>query len=111
MAEKKGIFGLFGKKEEEEKKSAPVQRSAGQSTKGDIDKAKADMLLKQKEMMEKAKEVKKHVVESGESLSTIAKKHYDDAGKYLKIYEANKDVIGDDPNLIKPGMELIIPKL
>ena len=111
MAEKKGFLGLFGKKEEEEKKSAPVQRSAGQSTREDIDKAKADMLLKQKDMMEKAKEVKKHVVESGESLSTIAKKHYDDAGKYLKIYEANKDVIGDDPNLIKPGMELVIPKL
>jgi len=113
MAEKKGIFGLFGKKEEEEQKktAAPAQSTAGRSTKEDIDKAKADMLLKQQEMMEKAKEVKKHVVESGESLSTIAKKHYDDAGKYLKIYEANKDVIGDDPNLIQPGMELIIPKL
>lgn len=113
MSEKKGIFGIFGKKEEEEAKKtqATVQESAGRSTKEDIDKAKADMLLKQKEMMEKAKEVKKHVVESGESLSVIAKKYYDDAGKYLKIYEANKKLIGDDPNLIQPGMELIIPEL
>ena len=38
MAEKKGIFGLFGKKEEEEQKSAPVQSTAGRSTKEDIDK-------------------------------------------------------------------------
>ena len=69
------------------------------------------MLLKQKEMMEAAKEVKKHVVVSGDTLSAIAKKYYDDAGKYMKIYEANKEVIGDNPDLIKPGMELVIPKL
>jgi nucleoid-associated protein YgaU len=28
----------------------------------------------------------------------------------MKIYEANKAVIGDNPDLIKPGMELVIPK-
>ncbi|MCJ7700917.1 MAG: LysM peptidoglycan-binding domain-containing protein [Anaerolineales bacterium] len=55
--------------------------------------------------------VKKHVVVGGDTLSGIAKKYYDDAGKYLKIYESNKDVIGDNPDLIKPGMELVIPKL
>jgi len=112
MSEKKGLFGLFGKKEEEEKKAAaPQQKAAGTSSKADIDKAKADMLLKQKEMAKAAKEVKKHVVESGDTLSAISKKYYDDAGKYMKIYEANKDVIGDNPDLIQPGMELVIPKL
>jgi nucleoid-associated protein YgaU len=55
--------------------------------------------------------VTKHVVASGETLSGIAKKYYDDAGKYLKLYEANKEVIGDDPSLIQPGMELVIPDL
>lgn len=112
MSEKKGIFGLFGKKEEETKKTAARKQDlAGKSHKVDIDKAKADMLLKQKNMMKKAKEVKKHVVVSGDTLSGIAKKYYNDAGKYMKIYEANKDLIGDDPDLIKPGMELVIPKL
>jgi len=77
----------------------------------DIDKAKADMLLKQKELMQKSKEVKKHMVVSGDTLSGISKKHYDDAGKYMEIYEANKDLIGDNPDLIQPGMELVIPKL
>lgn len=113
MSEKKGIFGLFGKKGEEEVKKEEARQKdlEGSSHKVDIDKAKADMLLKQKDLMRKAKEVKKHVVVSGDTLSGIAKKHYDDAGKYMKIYEANKDVIGDDPNLIQPGMELVIPKL
>ena len=112
MSERKGLFGLFGKKEEETKKvDARKQDVAGRSTKADIDKAKADMLLRQEALMKKAKEVKKHVVVSGDTLSAIAKTYYDDAGKYLKIYEANKDVIGDNPDLIKPGMELVIPKL
>jgi nucleoid-associated protein YgaU len=112
MTEKKGLFGLFGKKEEEEKKAAPPQtKAAGSSSRAEINKAKADMLLKQKEMQKAAKEVKKHVVVSGDTLSGIAKKYYDDAGKYMAIYEANKDVIGNDPNLIQPGMELVIPKL
>lgn len=108
MSEKKGLFGLFGKKEEEEAKTKPQTKA---SSAADIDKAKADMLLKQKEMQKAAQEVKKHVVVSGDTLSGIAKKYYDDAGKYMKIYEANKDVIGKNPDLIKPGMELIIPKL
>ena len=30
---------------------------------------------------------------------------------WMAIYEANKDVIGDDPNLILPGQKLKIPKL
>jgi nucleoid-associated protein YgaU len=106
MSEKKGIFGgLFGKKEEEKK---PSPKRPAHST--DIDKAKADMLLKQKENREEAKKVVKYTVASGDTLSAIAQKYYDDAGAYMKIYEANKDVIGDNPDLIQPGMELVIPK-
>lgn len=35
-------------------------------------------------------------------------KYYKTANRWKEIYEANKDVIGDDPGLIKPGMELVI---
>ena len=112
MSEKKGLFGLFGKKKEEAAKTETRKQDlAGTSPKSDIDKAKADMILKQKEMMKEAREVKKHMVVSGDTLSGIAQKYYNDAGKYLKIYEANKDLIGDNPDLIQPGMELVIPKL
>ncbi len=112
MSEKKGLFGLFGKKEEEVKKDVARKADvAGTSTKADIDKAKADMLKKQKELMKEAKEVKKYTVVAGDTLSGIAQKQYGDIGKYMKIYEANKALIGDNPDLIKVGMELIIPKL
>lgn len=54
-----------------------------------------------------------HFVASGETLSYISLKYYGSAvkDKYMIIYEANKDVIGDNPNMIKPGMVLNIPKL
>jgi nucleoid-associated protein YgaU len=48
-------------------------------------------------------------VKSGDSLSKIAKDVYDDGSRYMKIYEANKATIGDNPNLIKPGQKLVLP--
>lgn len=55
--------------------------------------------------------VAEHTVQEGETLSDIALKYYGHAGPtyYTHIYEANKDVIGDDMNKIVPGQELVIP--
>ena len=50
-----------------------------------------------------------YTVQEGDTLSAIAKKFYHDAAEYMLIYEANKDLIGEDPNLIKVGQELKIP--
>lgn len=49
-----------------------------------------------------------HVVRSGDSLWSIAKKYYGDGAKYTKIYDANKDKI-KNPAVIKPGQKLVIP--
>ncbi|MHB8798902.1 MAG: LysM peptidoglycan-binding domain-containing protein [Thermoanaerobaculia bacterium] len=51
---------------------------------------------------------KVHVVEKGDTLSAIAKQYYGKAGAYMKIFEANRDVL-DDPDKIKPGQRLRIP--
>lgn len=52
----------------------------------------------------------KHTVKSGESLSKIAKHYYNNANSYMKIFEANKNIL-KDPNLIHPGQELTIPNV
>ncbi len=54
-----------------------------------------------------------HTVAAGETLSHIALKYYGSAvkEKWMAIYEANREVIGENPNLIKPGQVLKIPKL
>jgi len=49
------------------------------------------------------------VVMPGDSLAKIAAKVYGNPAQWSKIYEANKAVIGPNPNLIKPGQTLIIP--
>lgn len=46
-----------------------------------------------------------YTVQSGDNLTKIANKYNT---TWKKIYEDNKDVIGDDPNLIKPGQVLTI---
>lgn len=52
----------------------------------------------------------RHVVQSGESLSLIAKHYYGDPMKYQKIFEVNTDIL-DNPDLIHPGQELVIPNI
>jgi len=54
-----------------------------------------------------------HTVAGGETLSQIALKYYNSAvrDKWMAIYEANKDIIGDNPSLVRPGQVLKIPKL
>jgi LysM repeat protein len=50
-----------------------------------------------------------HQVVAGESLSKIALKYYGNGNKYMKIFEANRDILSN-PDLIKPGQKLRIPE-
>ena len=51
-----------------------------------------------------------YTVKSGDSLSAIAQKFYGNAGEWDVIYQANKRIIGDNPNMIQVGQTLKIPK-
>lgn len=46
------------------------------------------------------------VVRKGDSLSAIARRELGDVEKWRAIYDANKDVVGPDPNEIYAGMRL-----
>ena len=48
-------------------------------------------------------------VKSGDSLFTIAKQFYQVPQLWRVIHEANRDVIGPDPNRLRAGMKLRIP--
>lgn len=47
--------------------------------------------------------VKTYTIKSGDSLSKVF------GTDWPKVYEANKDIIGSNPNIIKPGQKLVIP--
>jgi len=46
---------------------------------------------------------------SGDTLGAISQKYYGKASDYMKIFEANRDIL-DNPDLIKPGQKLRIPE-
>jgi len=50
-----------------------------------------------------------HMVAAGDTLGHISQKYYGKASAYMKIFEANRDIL-DDPNLIKVGQKLKIPE-
>lgn len=50
-----------------------------------------------------------YTVQSGDTLSGIAKAQYGNAGLYMKIFEANQPML-TDPNKIYPGQVLRIPQ-
>jgi nucleoid-associated protein YgaU len=54
-------------------------------------------------------QLKIHTVQAGDWLSKIAMTYYGDMNGWPEIHEKNKNVIGPDPNLIKPGQKLVIP--
>lgn len=54
-----------------------------------------------------------HTVAPDETLSHVALKYYGSAvkDKWMVIYEANRELIGENPNILRPGLVLKIPKL
>ena len=65
----------------------------------------------QEAIEEVASAAEEYTVVSGDNLSFISKKFYGTADHWKKIYEANKETIGDNPNLIRVGQVLTIPTL
>ena len=51
-----------------------------------------------------------YTVKPGDNLSKLAKQFYGTGADWKKLYEANKDVIGGNPNLIYPGQTFTIPE-
>lgn len=93
------------------------QREAEAKAKAEAEAAAAREEAARKEAEAKAAAAKytqfiaEHTVQPGDNLSFISQKYYGHQGNFRIIYEANKDVIGDNMNLIRPGQVLRIPKL
>ncbi len=51
---------------------------------------------------------KTYTVQAGDSLGKISQHFYGKASEYMKIFDANKNILSD-PDKIKPGMNLVIP--
>ncbi len=54
-------------------------------------------------------ETREHIVKKGETLSSIAAAEYKHGKFWGFIFEANRKQLGDNPDMLKPGMKLIVP--
>lgn len=110
---------------EDRQKQATAEREAKAKAEAE-DKMKAEAEAKAKAEAESAQALEaaeakaapkytqfiaEHTVQPGDNLSFISQRYYGTQANFLIIYEANRDVIGDNKNLIKPGQVLKIPKL
>ncbi|MGB0388891.1 MAG: transporter substrate-binding domain-containing protein [Ardenticatenaceae bacterium] len=59
---------------------------------------------------EQPKPSKQYSVMEGETLTRLAVRFYRDATLYHLIHDANRQLIGDNPNLIRVGIKLTIPE-
>jgi nucleoid-associated protein YgaU len=50
-----------------------------------------------------------HRVQKGETLISLSRHYYGEAGRWRAIHEANKSLV-PDPNRLFPGQELVIPQ-
>jgi nucleoid-associated protein YgaU len=100
-----GLLDFFKKgKEEPAKDSSRVTGIPGQQNQGFFNKDKMGTTPGASMNQDV------YTVQSGDSLSKIAKKHYGNANAWTKIYNANKGEIGDNPDLIHPGQKFVIPR-
>ena len=99
---------------EERMKSREAKKAAAEPSRADRLKAELEERMKSREAKKAAAETQaEHTVVSGDSLSAIANQYYGSGAKekWMAIYEANKELIGDNPSLIRVGQVLKIPKL
>jgi LysM repeat protein len=61
--------------------------------------------------MAQARPGSSYTVQQGDTLSSIAQQAYGNANEWQKIYDANVQVIGNDPNLLHAGEVIYIPSL
>lgn len=54
-----------------------------------------------------------HVVQPGENLTVIAQAYYgsEHAAHWITLYNFNREMIGDSPDVLLVGMELLIPDI
>jgi len=57
-----------------------------------------------------AQNSEEYTVEAGDTLRSIAQQVYGDASQWPRIYDANRETIGPDPDTLNAGTRLRIPR-
>lgn len=88
--------------------SAANEESAESSSGAGPEAGNADAAASEESADKSPAGPKTYTVQPGDTLWKIAKQFHGDGKEYMKIFEANKDLL-KDPDHIYPGQELVIP--
>jgi len=88
---------------------ASVEASGERSVPAEVASSGASNSRKTPKFNTMSKGTTEYTVKIGDTLSSIARKHYGNADKWNVIYKANRSAIGSNPENVKMGMKLIIP--
>ena len=103
---------LDAARKEAEERQAEAKAKAEAETKAREEAARKEAEAKAAASAPKYKEfIAEHTVQPGDNLSFISQRYYGTQANFRIIYEANRDIIGDNMNIIVPGQVLKIPKL
>jgi LysM repeat protein len=102
-------------RDESVRRSPPVRRRSSE-TRGPVHRAVIDNRVKSDRRATPAVNVQPetikpqrfHIVRKGETLSEISYDYYGSAGKWRKIFEANRSTV-KNANVVRAGTKLIIP--
>jgi nucleoid-associated protein YgaU len=102
------LDSLFGKKDQKKKRADFSNvSSSSSSTAPEVKKPEIQTPVTPTSTAPAA--ATEYEIQKGDTLSAIAKRFYGDATEWRKIYNANRDVLGDDPDKIYPGQKITIP--
>ena len=104
------VITLKGKAESREAANLAMQK-IDQAVKADniVNAIEVEKAPEPEPVVEQVSAERFYEVVSGDTLGAISQKFYGKAGDYMKIFEANRDIL-DNPDLIKPGQNLKIPE-
>ena len=104
------VITLKGKAESREAANLAMQK-IDQAVKADniVNAIEVEKAPEPEPVVEQVSAERFYEVVSGDTLGAISQKFYGKASDYMKIFEANRDIL-DNPDLIKPGQNLKIPE-
>ncbi len=96
-------------REKAEAQTAATSNALADAVRHAQEAAKAQEVAKAEAAKAEAAAEQRYTVQGGDTLGKISGRFYGDPAQWRRIYEANRAIIGNNPDVISVGQEFVIP--